>query len=259
MKIAANLSMLFTEVPLIERIGAAAQAGFEAVEIQFPYELPAGELKAALEQAGLPLLLINLPAADLLQGGPGLAAVPSRQDEFEAALRQVYAYAAVVNPLFVNVLPGRLVEGLDRDTALATLVANLRKAADTLHPLGIQVLAEAINPIDMPGFLINTPEHLDELVRAVDRPNFAAQFDLYHMARQGLDVVAGIRLLAGRIGHVQFADSPGRGEPGSGATDFPPLLDALDASGYAGWLAAEYRPGKPTGESLGWLPAFKAR
>ncbi|MWV15945.1 TIM barrel protein [Pseudomonas sp. L-22-4S-12] len=253
MKIAANISMLFTELPLLDRVQAAAAAGFDGVEIQFPYAVPAIALKEALERAGMPLVLINLPAGDLMSGGPGLAAVPTRQAEFDAALQEALTYAAMVRPMCVNVLPGRLADGVSREQALSTLAANLRKAAEAFQVLGIRVLSEAINPLDMPGFLINTPEHLDELLRAVDHPNCLAQFDLYHMARQSLDIQAGIRLLAGRIGHVQFADCPGRGEPGSGALDFPALLGGLQNSGYDAWLGAEYKPTKPIVESLGWM------
>lgn len=253
MKIAANLSMLFGEIPLLERIQAAAAAGFDGVEIQFPYEVAAIRLKEALQRAGMPLVLINLPAGDLMSGGAGLAAVPSRQAEFDLALQEALTYAAMTRPMCVNVLPGRLTSGLPRDEALATLVANLRKAAEAFQCMGIRVLCEAINPFDMPGFLINTPEHLDQLLCAVDHPNCLAQFDLYHMARQGLDIEAGIGLLAGRIGHVQFADCPGRGEPGSGEMDFPALLKRLQSSGYEAWLGAEYKPTKPIVESLGWM------
>lgn len=253
MKIAANLSMLFGEIPLLERIQAAAAAGFDGVEIQFPYEVAAIRLKEALQRAGMPLVLINLPAGDLMSGGVGLAAVPSRQAEFDLALQEALTYAAMTRPMCVNVLPGRLASGLLRDEALATLVANLRKAAEAFQCMGIRVLCEAINPFDMPGFLINTPEHLDQLLRAVNHPTCLAQFDLYHMARQGLDIEAGIGLLAGRIGHVQFADCPGRGEPGSGEMDFPALLKRLQSSGYEAWLGAEYKPTKPIVESLGWM------
>lgn len=258
MKLCANLSLLFTELPLLERIQAAADAGFAGVEIQFPYELAAEELHAALQRAGLPLVLINLPAGDLLTGGPGLAAVPERQAAFDAALAQALAYAQVLRPRCVNVLPGRLAEGVARETALATLVGNLRRTAEAFAPLGIQVLAEAINPLDMPGFLINTPQDLLALIEAVDHRNFAAQLDFYHMARQGLDLPACIAALAGRIGHVQFADCPGRGAPGSGAVDFAAALAALRASGYDSWLAAEYKPGEAgTAASLGWLAQWR--
>ncbi len=258
MKIAANLSLLFTELPLIDRVVAAAAAGFDGVEIQFPYELPALRLKEALEAAGMPLRLINLPAGDLMSGGAGLAAVPVRQAEFEAALQEALSYAAMARPALVNVLPGRLAEGVEPEKAKAFLIDNLRKAAEAFQRLGIGVVVEAINPLDMPGFLINTPAQLDELLKAVAHPNLAAQYDLYHMARQGLDIQAGIALLAGRIGHVQFADYPGRGAPGTGELHFAPLLKALRDSGYQGWLAAEYRPGEAgTQASLGWLSEWQ--
>ncbi|MBA1262785.1 hydroxypyruvate isomerase family protein [Stutzerimonas stutzeri] len=258
MKIAANLSMLFGELPLAERVLAAKVAGFDGVEVQFPYELPAIRLKESLERADAPLVLINLPAGDLLQGGAGLAAVPACQEAFDAALQEALTYAAMTRPLCVNVLPGRLAEGVSREQALTTLADNLRKSAEAFAPLGIGVLCEAINPLDMPGFLINTPEHLLELLERVDHPNCRAQLDLYHMARQELDIAAGIRLLGQRIGHVQFADCPGRGAPGSGQVAFAPLLEALQTVGYDGWLAAEYRPGEQgTAASLGWLAQWR--
>lgn len=258
MKIAANLSMLFNELPLAERVMAARVAGFNGVEIQFPYELPAIRLKELLERAGLPLVLINLPAGDFMQGGPGLAAVPARQEAFDAALQDALTYAAMARPACVNVLPGRLADGVSRDQALTTLAQNLRKSAEAFALLGIQVVCEAINPLDMPGFLINTPEHLHTLLARVDHPNCRAQLDIYHMARQGLDIAAGIRLLGSRIGHVQFADCPGRGAPGTGSVAFESLIEALQAVGYDGWLAAEYRPsGADTTADLGWLETWR--
>lgn len=257
MKIAANLSLLFTDRPLPQRPVAARAAGFDGVEIQFPYEVPALRLKEALEAAGLPLVLINLPAGDLLQGGSGLAAHPQRREAFAAALQEALTYAAMVRPACVNVLPGRLADGVTRAESLDCLAQNLRAAADAFAVLGIRVLCEAINPVDMPGFLVNTPADLLALLEAVDHPNCLAQLDLYHMARQGLDVGEAIRDLAGRIGHVQFADCPGRGEPGSGDLDFPALRQALRSVGYDGWLGAEYLPSGRTEERLGWLAAWK--
>ena len=260
MKIAANLSMLFSELPLVERVLAAKVAGFDGVEIQFPYELPAIRLKEALERAGLPLVLINLPAGDLMQGGPGLASVPERQRAFDEALQEALTYAAMARPQCVNVLPGRLADGISRDQALDTLAGNLRKSAEAFAQLGIRVLCEAINPLDMPGFLINTPEHLHGLLERVSHPNCHAQLDLYHMARQQLDIEAGIRLLGGRIGHVQFADCPGRGAPGTGEISFEPLLESLQEVGYRGWLSAEYRPDAGrTAASLAWLATWQQR
>ncbi|MCJ0974218.1 TIM barrel protein [Pseudomonas sp. PS1] len=260
MKLAANLSLLFNELPLSERVMAARMAGFDGVEIQFPYELPAIRLKELPERAGLPLVLINLPADDFMQGGPGLAAVPARQARFDEALQEALTYAAMTRPHCVNVLPGRLAEGITREQALETLTANLRTSAEAFGLLGIRVVCEAINPLDMPGFLINTPDDLAALLARVDHPNCLAQLDLYHMARQGLDLPDCIARLAGRIGHVQFADCPGRGAPGSGGVDFMTALRALQASGYEGWLGAEFKPGEQgTVADLGWLKEWRAQ
>lgn len=259
MKLSANLTMLFTERPLLERIVAAAAAGFDGVEIQFPYEVPALRLKDELERAGLPLVLMNFPGGDFLDGGPGLAAVPARQSAFDEALEAALTYAAMARPQFVNVLPGRLAEGLDREQALDTLVGNARNAAEAFGLLGIGVVSEAINPLDMPGFLVNTPQHLQALLAAVDHDNFRAQLDIYHMARQGIDPVMAVETLAGRIGHVQFADCPGRGAPGTGSIDFTAVRNALESAAYRGWLGAEYRPEEgDTGASLGWMTAWRS-
>ncbi|TBU97889.1 hydroxypyruvate isomerase family protein [Stutzerimonas kirkiae] len=258
MKIAANLSLLFSEYPLLERIDEACASGFAGVEIQFPYEIAAIRLKEALERASLPLVLINLPAGDLMEGGPGLACIPQRQDEFRQALRDALSYAAMVRPQCVNVLAGRLIEGVDREQAMQTLADNLRRAAREFELLGIPVLCEAINPLDMPRFLINTPDDLLEILERVDHPNCLAQLDLYHLARQELDIAASIQRLGKRIGHVQFADCPGRGAPGSGEMDFPRALQALRDIDYQGWLGAEYWPGlDSTRQSLGWLEDWR--
>ena len=259
MPICANLSLLFTELPLLERVRAAAEAGFAGVEIQFPYEVPAAALQAELQRSGLPLVLFNLPAGDLMQGGAGLAAVPGREAQFAAGLRQALEYAEVLRPQKINVLAGRLAEGVEREQALALLAEHLRQTAEAFAGRGVAVLMEAVNLHDMPGFLLNTPQHLLDMLARVGHPNLAAQLDFYHMARMGLDLADCVRQLQGHIGHVQFADAPGRGEPGSGELDFEPALAALRAQGYAGWLGAEYRPVGATSAGLGWLPAWRER
>nr|WP_286674893.1 TIM barrel protein [Pseudomonas subflava] len=251
------MSLLFCELPLLQRVQAAAAAGFDGVEVQFPYEVPASQLREELERAAMPLVLINLPAGDLMAGGCGLAAVPERQVQFDAALQEAFDYAVEVRPRCVNVLPGRLAEGVSRASALVTLETNLRRAAERFGELGVKVLCEAINPLDMPGFLVNTAEQLGELLERVGHPNCLAQLDFYHMARQGLDVGAGIAFLADRTGHVQFADCPGRGAPGTGALIFEPLLQRLAETGYRGWLGAEYRPSGATTDSLAWLSEWR--
>src|SRR5690606_32525398 len=164
MRIAANLSMLFTELPLADRVLAARTAGFDGVESQFPYELPAIRLKELLERAGLPLVLINLPAGDLLQGGAGLAAVPARQDGFDGDLREALPCGAGARPPCENALPGRLVEGVSGEQAVAARAVSLRKSAEAPALLGIRVLDEALNPLDMPGFLLTALEQLRALM-----------------------------------------------------------------------------------------------
>lgn len=253
MEIVANLSMLFTELPLLERVRAAAAAGFTAVEIQFPYEVPALQLKEELERCGLPLVLINLPSGDLMQGGAGLACHPKRRQQFADALDEALSYALMVRPRMVNVLAGRLPEDVSRGRALATLAANLRDAAQAFDRLHIKVLCEAINPIDMPDFLINTPQDLCELLKEVQHSNCYAQLDVYHMARQGISTAQALAVLGEAVAHVQFADCPGRAEPGTGNIDFTAMRQALDQAGYQGALAAEYRPSSSTQMSLTWL------
>lgn len=254
--LAANLSMLFSELPLLERPAAAHAAGFDGVEVQFPYELAAERLGAELQRLALPLVLINVPADDLMQGGAGLAAVPARRGEFAAALEQALAYAEVVRPQRVNVLPGRLADGVEREAAQACLADNLRLAADRFAELGIGVCCEAINRLDMPGFLIASSRELRTLLAQVDHPNLSAQLDLFHMVRMGEALPESIERLAGRIGHVQFADAPGRGAPGSGGIDFAAAMQALAQVDYQGWLAAEYRPTED--DTLSWLQGWRA-
>ncbi len=261
MEIVANLSMLFTELPLLERVRAASAAGFNAVEIQFPYAVPAIQLKEELQRCGMPLVLINLPAGDLMQGGHGIACDPQARAAFTDALDEALSYALMVRPRMVNVLAGRLAAGASFGRAFATLAANLREAAQAFDRLGIKVVCEAINPLDMPGFLINTPEHLDKLLAEVRHGNCFAQLDVYHMARQGISTEQALAVLGDRVAHVQFADYPGRGEPGSGELDFVAMHDALKQAGYQGALAAEYRPSTTTAASLSWLqyPPFNQR
>ncbi|KXU38624.1 hydroxypyruvate isomerase [Ventosimonas gracilis] len=259
MKIAANLSWLFNQAPLHQRVLLAKAAGFDGVEIQFPYSLPAVQLKEALKAADLPLVLFNLPAGDLLEGGAGLAATAQRQAAFNEALKQALHYAAMVRPRFLNVLAGRLLAGISRETAWQTLIENLQVAARECELLGIRLLVEAVSPQEMHGSLISTPEQLLELLAAVNQPNLKVLLDLYHMARQGLHLPKVITQLAPHIGHVQFADCPGRGAPGSGLIDFAAAKRALRENGYNGWLAAEYRPAGDTKASLHWLISWRAK
>lgn len=260
MQLIANVSLLFTELPLLQRIGAARKAGFSAVEIQFPYEVSPLLLQQELDAQQMPLALINMPAGDLMTGGAGLACNPHLRREFAEALDTALEYALIVRPEKVNVLAGRLEPGQDPERAFSTLAANVRDAAQAFSRMRVTLLAEAINPLDMPGFFLTSPQQQLELLREVSRPNFRAQLDVYHMARQGIEPLQAIAELGEDIGHVQFADCPGRHEPGSGGLDFMAIRRALEQAGYRGGWAAEYRPAGRTLDGLGWMqqPAFAA-
>ncbi|TAN49907.1 MAG: hydroxypyruvate isomerase [Methylococcaceae bacterium] len=257
LKFSANLSLLFTELPLLERFAAARCAGFAAVEIQFPYELPAADIAAALEQAQLELVLFNVPAGDLLQGGEGLAAVPERRGDFRRAVAQALEYAELLRPKVINVLPGRCPDAARMEEYQQTFKDNLRHAADVFAALSITTLFEAINIFDMPCFLIHSGAAMLNVLAEIDHPHLALQYDVYHMARMGENPAAFIGEHAGKIGHIQFADVPGRGQPGTGSLDFAALFAAIAASGYRGWLGAEYRPQGDTEQSLAWFNSIR--
>lgn len=254
-RFAANLSLLFTEVPLPERFARAADAGFQAVEIQFPYDYPAEQLADAARSAGTQVLLINVAAGDLMAGGPGLACHPARQAEFAAALPPALHYARTLGVTLLNILPGRLASAYSRAECEAALAANLSYAANFFAGSGIRLCCEAINDLDMPGFLLRTPDEVAALLARVPAADIALQIDLYHAARMNLSIPAMLARHLPRTAHIQFADCPGRGAPGSGVLPLAEYFDFIEKSGYTGWLAAEYKPGADTAATLGWLNA----
>ncbi|MEL0027521.1 MAG: TIM barrel protein [Perlucidibaca sp.] len=258
LRFTANLSLLFRELPLIERFAAARAAGFRAVEIQFPYELSIGEIRQELEQHELALVLINVPAGDLMQGGDGLACVPGREAQFERAVMQALPYVQQLGVRYVNVLAGRQPDGEELLQCLHTLTANTRFAAQVFQSLDVITTLEAINTFDMPRFLVSNIAQMQEILEAVDHPALKMQFDCYHMARMGEDVIAGLSENIGDIGHIQFADTPARGAPGTGDTDFDALFATISRLDYNGWCGAEYLPG-PAGTAAGldWLRRYQ--
>ncbi len=250
-----NLSLLFKEKDYLDRFKAAADAGFTAVELQFPYDHDATAIKAAADAAGVEIILINVPVGDLMQGGKGLAAQPELVDEFNAALAQCVEYAKILKPRMVNVLAGRE-EDKDRlQDAHRTYVSNLRHAAEVLDNLGITTVFEAVNKLDMPGFLVHNLREQIEILEEVQHPNVRLQYDVYHMARMGEHVVENLFEHAHIIGHIQFADAPGRAQPGTGKVDFIGVFKAIDDSIYHGWVGAEYNPQGLTEDSFGWYKA----
>lgn len=255
-RFAANLSMLFTEVPFLERFAKAREAGFTGVEYLFPYDWPAEQLAVELEAHGLAQVLFNLPPGDWAGGERGIACLPGREEEFRAGVEQAIDYARALGCRQVNCLAGLQPDGLDGLTARETLVANVRYAAARLAREGITLCLEAINSrVDMPGFLLDTSDKVMMVIDEVAASNVRLQYDIYHMQIMEGDLLRSIERLLPWIGHIQFADNPGRHEPGTGEIQFANVFAALDRLGYAGWVSAEYRPAGGTQASLGWLQA----
>ncbi len=248
----ANLSLLFTENTLIDRFKAAKQAGFDAVEIQFPYDLNAVEIKDKLDEYGLKLVLFNVAAADLLQGGEGLACVPEKRDQFRQAVDKTVDYAELLKPEAINVLPGRCLDKNRQKHYLETFKENLCLAVDTFSPLGIKTVFEAINTHDMPGFIIHNGAQMLSVLNQLNRAALLMQYDIYHLQMMGEKPDEFIAEYADKIGHIQFADCPGRGQPGTGQIDFDRMFSAIEKAGYSGWVGAEYKPVGTTAESLEW-------
>lgn len=257
LRFSANLSLLFTDVELPERFQLAKAQGFDAVEVQFPYALDAETIRGLLNEHRLRLVLFNIAADDLLQGGEGLACVPEKREQFRDAVAEAAAYARLLKPAAINVLPGCCFEASRQPEYLDTFKQNLAYAADAFSPLGIKTVFEAINNQDMPGFIIHTGEQMLAVLDELKHPGLYLQYDLYHMQMMGENMADFIGRHAGKIGHIQFADCPGRGQPGTGRTDFAKVFSAIDRSGYSGWVGAEYKPAGTTADSLGWFQTFK--
>lgn len=242
-RLAANLSLLFHEVPFLERFGQAARAGFRGVECQFPYAWPAEAMARQLRDYQLQQVLFNMPAGDWGAGERGIACLPGREAEFRQGVERALHYAQVLQCQRINCLAGLLPEGADPGPYWATFEANLRWAAPRLAERGISLLIEAINSkVDVPGFLLDRSSLALELIERLNQPNLQLQYDLYHMQVMEGNLLHTLGASLARIGHIQFADNPGRHEPGSGEINFNRIFRQLDAWGYAGWVGAEYIP-----------------
>jgi hydroxypyruvate isomerase len=257
LKFTANLSLLFTEVALINRFKAAKQQGFDAVEIQFPYSLSKETLKNTLEEAQVNLVLFNVDADDLLQGGEGLASVPEKRHQFREAVAQTLEYARLLKPEVINVLPGRCFNEDRKQHYVETFKENLGFAAEAFAPLGIKTVFEAVNSHDMPGFIIHNGLQMLDILDQLKRPDVFMQYDVYHMQRMGDKPDEFIARYAVKIGHIQFADCPGRGQPGTGKINFKHVFSVIEKSAYSGWVGAEYNPVGTSVESLGWFDCYK--
>ncbi|MBY5967387.1 hydroxypyruvate isomerase [Halomonas denitrificans] len=257
-KFAANLSMLFTELPFLDRFEAAAKAGFQGVEYLFPYDYSAAEIKQRLQAHGLVQVLHNLPAGDWEAGERGIACHPERIEEFRAGVDTAIEYATALGCRQVNCLAGIVPEGVSQAQAQRTLVDNLRYAAGRLETAGILLLAEPINTRDIPGFFLHHTEQALALFDEVASDNLKLQYDIYHMQIMEGDLAPTMERHLSRIAHVQLADNPGRHEPGTGEIHYPFLFQHLDRIGYRGWIGCEYKPATTTQEGLGWLDSVRA-
>jgi hydroxypyruvate isomerase len=252
-KFAANLTMLFTELPFLERFEAAKQAGFEAVEYLFPYEYEKTHLAALLRKHGLKQVLHNLPAGDWAAGERGIACHPDRVSEFRSGVGKAAEYANALDCPQVNCLAGKLPRHVARGEAHATLVDNLRYAADRLGQAGVGLLIEPINAYDIPGFFVTRTDQALAILDEVGSPNLKLQYDVYHAQRTEGELGETLRRHLARIGHIQIADNPGRHEPGTGEIHYAWLFDHLDALGWRAPLGCEYKPRTTTTEGLAWL------
>jgi hydroxypyruvate isomerase len=249
---AANLSMLFTELPFLDRFAAAAAAKFSAVEFLFPYAFPAEEIASRLAANRLKLVLHNLPAGNWDAGERGIACLPDRVEEFRAGVSTSIQYAKTLGVSQLNCLAGKVTSGVDDAILRDTLVANLRYAADALAANGIKLLLEPINTYDIPGFYVNRTAQALSILDEVGANNLFLQYDVYHAQRMEGEIGATLSKHVARIGHIQIADNPGRNEPGTGELNYAWLFKHIDAIGYQGWIGCEYKPARTTLEGLSW-------
>lgn len=255
-KFAANLSMLFQELPVIERFGAAANAGFHAVEFLFPYEYPVEQLQAELTRHNLIQVLFNLPAGNWAAGDRGMAVDPSRREEFAAGVEKALLYAKALGVPQVNCLAGKAPASVSEKEQRATLVQNLRLAADRLATANVRLLVEHINYRDMPGFTLNTTAQVLSVLDEVAHPNIFLQYDIYHAQRMEGELMTTFEKNKDRIAHIQIADNPGRHEPGTGEINYRYVLAALDRMGYDGYVGLEYIPSGDTVSSFKWIKEY---
>lgn len=252
----ANLTMLYTEHPFLDRFAAARADGFDAVEFMFPYPFPKEQLAEALQRNGLRQVLHNLPAGDWDKGERGIACHPDRKGEFQDGVGHAIAYATALRCPQVNCLVGIPPQGADPEAVRRAVVDNLAYAARALAQAGIRLLIEPVNGYDIPGFWLQHADQAVSVIQEVGSDNVSLQYDLYHQQRMDGELTATYRRLKERIAHVQVADNPGRGEPGTGEVNYPFLFAELDRDGYAGWIGCEYRPRGNTSAGLGWLQPY---
>lgn len=258
LRFAANLSMMFTEYPFLDRFSAAATDRFQAVEYLFPYDYPASDLASRLKNHGLRQVLFNAPPGCWDAGERGLACLPGREPEFRAEIQRALEYAHGLECPRVHVMAGVIPTGIDRSALRDTYVTNLAWAAELASTAGKDILIEPINPRDMPGYFLNRQDDAHAVITEIGAPNLKVQMDLYHCQIVEGNVAAKLREYLydpqhSRVGHIQIAGVPDRHEPDTGELNYAPLFDLIDQLGFSGWIGCEYRPKAGTSEGLKWL------
>jgi hydroxypyruvate isomerase len=252
---AANLTMMFNEVPFLDRFKAASEAGFQAVEFLFPYEHSPEEVAARAKAASVQIVLFNMPAGNWAGGERGIAGLPGREVEFRESVDKALVYAEHLGVPRLHAMAGVAPAGADLAACRATLIANLKYAAEKLAKRNIALLLEAINTRDIPGFIVSTQKDSHAICEAVGAPNLKMQMDLYHMQIMEGDLATSLKRYASQCGHIQIVGCPERNEPDTGEIRYEYLFRLLDQIGYAGWLGCEYRPAGKTTDGLRWLSA----
>lgn len=257
LRLAANVSWLFTEVEFLARFGAAAQHGFRAVEMLFPYEYDAGELAAQLQAHRLEQVLFNFPPGAWDKGERGMAALPGREEEFRLSVETGLAYAAALECPRVHVMAGNPPAGADLARCEELFIENLRYAAAHAAPAGVTLCLEPLNATDFPDYFLKSVAQAARIVELTGAPNVKIQYDVYHQQMSRGALIQTLRDNIAAIGHIQIAGVPGRNEPdGEQEINFPRVFAALEEAGYAGWVGCEYRPRNGTAAGLGWAQPF---
>ena len=257
-RFAANLSMLYTEVPFLDRFAAAASDGFTAVEYLFPYEHTADDIAARLNGHGLTQALFNLPPGDWAAGERGMACIPGREAEFAASVEQALTYAQATGCQRLHAMAGLRPAGMDEAAMRETYVNNLKAACTRLAPHGITLLIEPINTRDMPGFYLSGQQQAHGILADVGESNLKVQMDFYHCQIMEGDLTRRLERHFAGVGHIQIAGVPDRHEPDEGEVNYPHLFDRLDQLGYTGFVGCEYRPKAGTSAGLDWLRRYRA-
>lgn len=257
-RLAANLTMMYTEDPFLDRFKAAAGDGFTGVEFLFPYEFTAAELKSRLDGSGLEQALFNAPPGDWAAGERGIASLPGREGEFERGFDQALEYAAVLGNRKLHVMAGLIRPEQDRSAHREVYLKNLASAARAAASAGVTVVIEPINTRDIPGFFLNRQDEAQAVCAEVGADNLKVQFDIYHCQIVEGDIAVKLQRDIAGIGHIQIAGVPDRHEPDLGELNYPYLFERIDALGYTGWIGCEYRPRAGTSAGLGWAHPYLA-